>query len=1013
MRIDRSAAWMMLPMCIVVVSFALADVVSVKNDVSLECDVVVYGSSPAAISAAVQAKRMGRSVVVVSPESRIGGLTTGGLGATDIGNKAAFGGIALEFYRDVAAWYSNPEHWTHQRPEEYFPGGQRAGARGNDTMWTFEPSAALAILEGWEKRDGLDVRRGEWLDREKGVEKKAGRIVAIRTLSGRVYHGRVFIDATYEGDLMAAAGVSYHVGRESNATYGEKTNGNQPWASGAKHHNFHVGVSPYIVEGDRASGLLPGVERHDATESPGDGDGRVQAYCIRMCLTDAAENRIPFKKPKGYDERDYELLFREYAALEKNPAKSPPGCLDGRNRIPFIMTRMPNCKTDSNNRTAYSSDFIGANWRWPEASYAERREIFNAHLKYQQGLMWTLANHDRIPPDVREYFSRWGTCKDEFLDGPGDGWQDQLYVREARRMVGETVMTEHHCRGSVSSARPVAMGAYIMDSHHVRRIETADGQVRNEGNVEDGRAADGKSRIKPYGIDYGAILPKRSECENLIVPVCVSASHIAFGSIRMEPVFFALGQAAGTAAAMAAERNAAVHDVPYAALSARLTSDGQVICRRPQGDLQDNKEKSMNMSNRAKSMAMAAVAAGAIAATGPSAAAIAERPGSPTTIRVAAANSSDPDKRNADFVCSGTNDEAVLNKAIELLTRGGTLRLADGDYYIDAFANEGNTAVTFGFNGGRARTINVVGGTENKSYNTRFGVGIHVTKKAMDSMDQNGTYSVFCGTAKKPRARGVFFVFTFVNNVNFRDIYILFSDASKPVRGIDGSCFGNMQLEMVGVYTERYFNDRFLHEKPATPARGSIGVVSCRSSNDEGSRIGYDFVNVGGMHTGFLFQGVDHLVLRSCTAARCCYGYRTVKEGYKTMTWINCCDEGNTHLPFFGGLGHLTAIDFNIERFNAAYIPDSPDGGGTAAMEKKPGAWHGFVSYTMQGCAFGLHRFWQDGHGLNFRTENLDHSRSERPKWPEYLETYFDKRTNKTLTWNGAMWVDAIGNKVE
>ena len=196
MRIDRSAAWMMLPMCIVVVSFALADVVSVKNDVSLECDVVVYGSSPAAISAAVQAKRMGRSVVVVSPESRIGGLTTGGLGATDIGNKAAFGGIALEFYRDVAAWYSNPEHWTHQRPEEYFPGGQRAGARGNDTMWTFEPSAALAILEGWEKRDGLDVRRGEWLDREKGVEKKAGRIVAIRTLSGRVYHGRVFIDAT-------------------------------------------------------------------------------------------------------------------------------------------------------------------------------------------------------------------------------------------------------------------------------------------------------------------------------------------------------------------------------------------------------------------------------------------------------------------------------------------------------------------------------------------------------------------------------------------------------------------------------------------------------------------------------------------------------------------------------------------------------------------------------------------------------------------------------------------------
>ena len=392
---------------------------------------------------------------------------------------------------------------------------------------------------------------------------------------------------------------------------------------------------------------------------------------------------------------------------------------------------------------------------------------------------------------------------------------------------------------------------------------------------------------------------------------------------------------------------------------------------------------------------------------------ISGRPGSPVILRVAAANSSAADKAAADFVCAGTNDEAVMNEAIALLVRGGTLKLADGDYFIDSFPHEGNTAVLFGYNEGRARTINVVGGTENKSYNTRFGVGIHVTEKALASAVGDGPFRVFCGTARKPEAPGVFFKYTFVNNVNFRDIYILLHDASRPVRGIDGSCFGNMRLEMVGVYTERYFEDRFLHEKPATPARGSIGVVSCLSSNDEASRIGYDFVNVGGLHTGFLFQGVDHLVLRCCTTARCCFGYRTVEWAAKTLTWINCHDEGNTHLPLFGGTGHLTAIDFSIERFDAAYIPDSPDGDGSGAREETPGNWHGFLSYTFQGEAFGLKRFWDDGHGVNFRTENLNHSRTERPEYPEFLETYFDRTTNRTLTWNGTMWVDAMGNPAD
>lgn len=531
--------------------------------VLVDSDIVIYGSTPAALAAAVQAKRMGRSAVIVCPETRIGGLTTGGLGQTDIGNKAAFGGIALDFYKDVAKYYGNPDHLVVQFPNEKKRKATSAGILKSGSKWTFEPSVALSILEGWETRDGLDIRRNEWLDRANGVEKKDGRIVSIKTLSGSVYSGKVFIDATYEGDLMAAAGVSYHVGREANAVYGETLNGNEPRQ--AKFHQLHKGIDPYVVPGDPASGLLPCVEPYDPNFKPGDGDKRVQAYCFRMCLTDNPANRIPFKKPEGYDEKDYELMFRHFAH----------GPLD-RHGMPWINSKMPNRKTDTNNRTGFSTDFIGQNWNWPEASYAEREKILAAHLKYQQGLMWMLANHPRVPEKIRAEVSRWGTCKDEFKDGFGDGWQKQLYVREARRMIGEYVMTEANCRGSVLAPRPVAMGAYTMDSHHVRRYVTAEGYVQNEGDVEVGSNSKGK-RFPPYPIDYGAIVPKRAECANLFVPVCLSASHIAFGSIRMEPVFFALGQAAGTAASIAVEKGVAVQDVPYDALSGRLRADGQVL----------------------------------------------------------------------------------------------------------------------------------------------------------------------------------------------------------------------------------------------------------------------------------------------------------------------------------------------------------------------------------------------------------------------------------------------------
>ena len=532
-------------------------------------DVVVYGSTPAGITAAVQATRMGKRAVVVSPETRIGGLTTGGLGQTDIGNKRAFGGLALQFYQDVAAFYRDPANWRWQKRESFRLREQGVAATAG-SMWVFEPSAALKILEGWEKKEKLSIVRGERLDRTplagaaahrvRGVEMEGGRIVALHTESGRVFRGRTFVDATYEGDLMAGAGVSYFVGREDNKVYGETLSGSQPKQG---YHRFLRPVDPYVVKGDPKSGLLPHIDP-SPLPADGTGDNHVQAYCYRMCLTDVPENRIPFKKPAGYCEQHYELLLRYVEAggpiLQRNQAN------------------MPNRKTDTNNHGGFSTDFIGRNYAYPDASYAERDRILAEHLVYQQGLMWTLANHPRIPKKVRDEFSRWGTCKDEFADGFGDGWQKQLYIREARRMVGAYVMTEHECRRTKVAPHPVGMGAYGMDSHHSRRYVDAQGHVQNEGDVEV-RCPKG-----PYGIDYGALVPKRGECANLLVPVCISASHIAFGSIRMEPVFFALGQAAGTAAVLAVDAGCAVQDVDYAKLRARLVSDGQVVELKPARD---------------------------------------------------------------------------------------------------------------------------------------------------------------------------------------------------------------------------------------------------------------------------------------------------------------------------------------------------------------------------------------------------------------------------------------------
>ena len=527
-------------------------------------DLVIYGATSGGIAAAIQGSRMGRSVLLIEPGARIGGLTTGGLGQTDIGNKQAIGGISRAFYQGIKRYYDDPAHWKFQTSEEYQDGGQTRTEEGETAMWTFEPSAALRVYEDMlAAHDNIELVMEQKLDRSQGVKKEGAAITSITMLSGEEYAGKVFIDATYEGDLMAAAGVSYTIGRESNDTYNETLNGvhtretdttmtGYP-ARNAINHNFVDGVDPYVIAGDASSGLLPFIDP-DGPGEAGSGDNRVQAYCFRMCLTDHPDNRIPFEKPEGYDELDYELLLRNYEAGE-----------DG---FPWINSAMPNRKTDTNNRTGFSTDFIGQNYDYPEASYEERERIKARHRQYQQGLMWTLANHPRIPAHIREEVARWGTCKDEFARA--DGWQEQLYVREARRMIGEYVMTQHNCEGLEVAEDAIGMGAYGMDSHNTQRYVTEEGWVKNEGNVE--------AKVQaPYPISYRSITPKQEECSNLLVPVCLSASHIAFGSIRMEPVFMVLGQSAATAAALAIDGNIPVQEVPYDELRPLLVRDKQVL----------------------------------------------------------------------------------------------------------------------------------------------------------------------------------------------------------------------------------------------------------------------------------------------------------------------------------------------------------------------------------------------------------------------------------------------------
>lgn len=492
---------------------------------SQKVDVCVYGGTAAGVMAAYTAKKAGKSVLLIEPGKHLGGLTTGGLGYTDIGNKYVVTGLSRDFYRRIGQHY------------------------GKFEQWVFEPSVAEKTIMEYVHSAGVPVLYQNQLI---GVNKRNGTIQTIilesttsSTVAKKTINAKIFIDCSYEGDLMAKAGVFYTVGREANSQYNETHNGVQVMNT----HQFPDGVDPYVVPGDSTSGLLWGISPGRLQER-GSGDTCVQAYNFRICLTNKPENRIVVTQPDDYDTSRYELLVRY---LEK---KKPVNLED---RV-LNISAMPNGKTDINNNGPFSTDMIGANHTYPDADYQTRQRFLKELENYTKGLLYFLSHSLRVPEHLRNEMLQWGYSKDEYTDN--NHWSPQAYIREARRMVGEYVMTQRNCEGREIVADGVGMAAYTMDSHNCQRL-VVNGMVKNEGDVQIGG-------FGPYPVSYRSLLPKATECKNLLVPVCLSASHIAYGSIRMEPVFMVLAQSAAVAAVMAISSNTSLHNIDVKKLQQTL-----------------------------------------------------------------------------------------------------------------------------------------------------------------------------------------------------------------------------------------------------------------------------------------------------------------------------------------------------------------------------------------------------------------------------------------------------------
>lgn len=514
-------------------------------------DICIYGGTCAGVVAAIAAAKAGRSVLLIEPGRHLGGMTTGGLGFTDIGNKLAIGGLSREFYKQLGKHYGKDESWVfepHVAEKLFHDLINEANANGEKIRVLLNHRIAEADVKDATLRRIMVERVPAGPRNEPGHPDHVEEHLPIEAA--------MFIDCGYEGDLMAAAKVSYTVGREAAAQYGEPLNGIRPQTP---KHQFLAPTDPYKKPGDPSSGLLPLIQEGDGG-TPGAADKRVQTYNFRLCLTKDKANQVPIGRPLGYDPSRFEILARY---LEAQTAAKKPISLGMLMKIDL----MPNGKTDINNNGAVSTDYIGNNWSYPDGDYATRAKIWNEHLVYTQGFLHFLATDDRVPEKVRREMSAWGLCKDEFQDT--GGWPHQMYVREARRMAGRYVVTQHDCEHKTTIDDSIGLAAYNMDSHNCQRV-VQNGVARNEGDVQVAPAA-------PYSISYRAITPKPEECRNLLVPVCLSATHIAYGSIRMEPVFMLLGQSAAAAANLALEKKTSVQDVNVPTLQSRLIEQGQIL----------------------------------------------------------------------------------------------------------------------------------------------------------------------------------------------------------------------------------------------------------------------------------------------------------------------------------------------------------------------------------------------------------------------------------------------------
>lgn len=537
----------------------------------MKSDVLVYGGTSGGVIAAVEAARHGLAVTLIEPGRHLGGMSASGLGMTDNGSTETIGGLSREFYQRIYRFYQKPESWQWQRREDYLAWLPKIwgvdGPRMEEikAQFLFEPRAADSVFNDMVREAGVNVVFNERLDLKQGTRKTGAHLASITMESGREFAAKVFIDASYEGDVMAKAGVSYIVGRESNSQYGETLNGAFPFTPAA-----FPRISPYVVPGDPSSGLLPGIEPKPPGPK-GAGDHRVQTYNFRICLTDIEENRVPVEKPATYDPLNYELLMRHISTMKNvkpGPRKHAAVGLRGNGGdLGINFELVPNRKTDSNCGSEFGSDFVGHSYDWADGDYATRERLWQQHKDYTLGLLWFLGHDERLPVEVREEMQRWGLPKDEFTDC--GHFPFQLYVREARRMIGDFVVTENDARGTRTCDDGIALASYPLDSHGVTLYVDEDGLLHRERGFFVG--------TKPFPISYKALRPRAGECDNLLVLSCLSASHAAYGSVRMEPVFMMLGHAAGATASLAISRDVAVQNVPYPPLRQLLLKEGQIL----------------------------------------------------------------------------------------------------------------------------------------------------------------------------------------------------------------------------------------------------------------------------------------------------------------------------------------------------------------------------------------------------------------------------------------------------